>query len=124
MTGKDPVQTNAELALLLRDRLGIRRGETLAAKLGHAGRLVPRPERAAGRALVEAERLWENPKLRRQVDPAALKTAETRLRRWLGTVDAAERRRGVLLGILATLAFNFLVLAAAGITYLWYSGRL
>lgn len=107
----------------MRERLGIRRGETFAAKLGHAGRLVPRAERRAGQVLVEAEVLWENPKLRRQINPATIAQAERRLRQWLATVDAADRRKGMILGILATLAFNTLLIATAIIVWMVWTGR-
>lgn len=120
----DLPNANAALATLLRERLGIRRGETLEAKLAHAGRLVPRSERAAGRRLVEAERLWPHPRLRRQVNPADLANAETRLRGWLEGIDPADRRKGMILGVLASLAFNFLLLLAAVTGWAWYAGWL
>ena len=124
MLERDLTQTNAALAALIREKLGIRRGTTLEDKLRHAGRLLPRPEPKAGRARVEAERLWESPKLRRRLDPAALAAAEARLRAFLEPVDPADRRRGVILGILATLAFNFLMIAVALIGWAWTTGRI
>ena len=122
MIDRDLPAANDALAELIRARLGIRRGATLEAKLRHAGRLLPRAERAAERRLVEAERLWPNPKLRRRIDLPGLAEDAARLRAFLERVDPADRRRGVILGILATLAFNFLVLAAAAIGYLAWSG--
>lgn len=124
MTDFDLPAVNAALTELLRERLGIRRGKTLRAKLASAGRLIPRAERMAGRKLVDAEVLWANPKLRRQLNQVELSQAETRLRAWLEKVDLADRRKGVLLGILGSLAFNFLLLAALGIGWAWYSGWL
>ena len=124
MLERDLTETNAALAALMRERLGIRRGATLEAKLRHAGRLLPRAERRAGRTLVEAERLWANPRLRRRVDPAALAAAEARLRGFLERIDPADRRKGVILGILATIAFNLLLIAAALIAWGWYGGRI
>ncbi|MEM1432097.1 MAG: hypothetical protein AAGG09_21780 [Pseudomonadota bacterium] len=123
MQDRDLLQRNAELAQLMRVQLGIRRGDSLGEKLRVAGRLVPKAERRAGRTLVEAERLWANPKLRRQLDPGTLMAAETRLRQWLATIDAADRRKGILLGVLASLAFNFLLIAAAVIGLLVWTGR-
>lgn len=122
MFDRDLPAANADLAELMRDRLGIRRGTTLEAKLRHAGRLLPRAERAAGRRLVAAERLWPNPRLRRRIDIAAIEADTARLRTFLERIDPADRRRGLILGILATLAFNFLLLAAAAIAYLAWSG--
>ena len=124
MLERDLTETNAALARLMRERLGIRRGATLEDKLRHAGRLLPRAERRAGRTLTEAERLWANPRLRRRLDPASITAAEARLRGFLEGVDAAERRKDVALGILATIAFDVLVVVAALIGWGWYTGRL
>lgn len=124
MLERDLTETNAALAALMREKLGIRRGATLEAKLRVAGRLLPKAERKAGRTLVEAERLWANPRLRRRLDPAALAAAEARLRGFLDRIDPADRRKGVILGILASLAFNFLLIAAAAIVWAWHAGRI
>jgi hypothetical protein len=124
MPEPDLTETNAALAALMRDKLGIRRGATLEAKLRIAGHLLPRAERRAGRLLAEAERLWPNPRLRRRLDPGALAAAEARLRGFLERVDPADRRRGMILGVLASLAFNLLLLAAGLIAWGWYSGRI
>lgn len=124
MLERDLTETNAALAALMREKLGIRRGATLAAKLRVAGRLLPKAERKAGRTLVEAERLWANPRLRRRLDPAALAAAEARLRGFLDRIDPADRRKGMILGILASLAFNFLLIAAAAIVWAWHTGRI
>ncbi|RDC70949.1 hypothetical protein DLJ49_16760 [Rhodovulum sp. 12E13] len=124
MLERDLIETNAALAALMREKLGIRRGATLAAKLRIAGRLLPKAERKAGRTLVEAEQLWANPKLRRRLDPAALAAAEARLRGFLDRIDPADRRKGMILGILASLAFNFMLIAAAAIVWAWHTGRI
>ncbi|MEL6207034.1 MAG: hypothetical protein AAFR47_17210 [Pseudomonadota bacterium] len=116
----DLPSANAELAHMLRERLGVRRGTSLEAKLHHAGRAVPKHLRHAGARLAEAERLWANPRLRRQLDLGALAGAEAELRGWLDGIDAADRRRGILLGILAGLAFNFMLIATGVIVYLAY----
>ena len=124
MSEFDLHKANADLVQLFRQRLGIRRGDTLEAKLRVAGRLVPKHERRAGRVLVEAERMWENPRLRRRYGPEELAAAERTLRTWLGSVDPAERRKDVVLGVLASLAFNFLLLAGAVIGWMAWSGRI
>jgi len=124
MLERDLPETNAALAALMRARLGIRRGATLEEKLRHAGRLLPRAERRAGRLLAEAERSWPNPRLRRRLDPAALAAAEARLRGWLETVDRAERRKAVLLGILATIVADALLVVGAVLAWAWIAGGL
>jgi ATP-dependent exoDNAse (exonuclease V) alpha subunit len=118
----DLPRTNAALAQKLQARLDLRRAATLAEAVQAAGRRLPKPERKAARQLVEAEGYWGHPKLRRQLDGPALDAAAARLRRWIEAKERAERRRGMVIGILATLAFNFLVIAAAVIGWLWYTG--
>jgi hypothetical protein len=124
MLERDLSETNAALAALMRARLGIRRGATLEEKLRHAGRLLPRAERRAGRLLVEAERIWPNPRLRRRLDPAALAAAEARLRGWLEAVDRAERRKAVLLGVLATIVVDALLVVGGVLAWARIAGGL
>jgi hypothetical protein len=118
----DLVRCNAALAELLRARLGVR-GATLKTGLRRAGRLLPRPVRKAGQDLARAEALWANPKLRRRLDPARLAEAERLVRTHLETIDRADRRRGYWLGVAAPLAFNLLLLLAAAVAWLHWSGR-
>ena len=124
MLERDLSEINARLAAKIGEKLKVRRGATLEEKLRHAGRRIPAPERRAGRKLVEAEPMWGSLKLRRQLDLAGLEEAERRLEEWLDGIGRADRRRGMVLGILATNAFNFLVIAAGVIAWLWYSGRI
>ena len=124
MLERDLSETNAALAALMRARLGIRRGATLEEKLRHAGRLLPRAERRAGRLLVEAERIWPNPRLRRRLDPAALAAAEARLRGWLEAVDRAERRRAVVMGVLATIVVDALLVVGGVLAWARIAGGL
>lgn len=112
-----------ELSQLLRTRLGVR-GKDLPTKLRRAGRLLPRPVRRAAWELVEKERLWPNPKLRRQIDPAAVEAAARRVRTHLESIDAAERRRSYWIGVLTPLAFNFLLILAGVTTFLVWTERL
>jgi len=117
-------QMTAEIAELMRGRLGVRRGTGLEAKLRRAGRLLPRKVRRAAWALAEAERRAAHPKLMRQVDMAAMKAAHARVKAHLETIDPADRRWGTLLGILAPLAFNLLAIFAALVAWLSWSGRI
>lgn len=117
MTEPDLPQINAELAELLRSQLGIR-GTGLAVKLRRAGRLLPRRVRQAGAELVEMEALWQNPKLRRRIDPAAVAAAAATVRKHLEGIDVADRRKGYWLGVVTPLAFNLLVLFALALI-LW-----
>lgn len=120
MDQPDLPRINAELASLMREKLGVR-GSTLADKVRRAGRLLPRPVRAAAQKLIEAERLWPNPKLRRQIDPATLTGAAKQVHDHLSRIDRADRRRAYWLSVLTPLAFNLLVVLALVTAWVaWY----
>lgn len=123
MIDRDLSEINAELAEMMRERLGVR-GEGLAAKLRRAGRTLPRPVRRAGDMLVETERRTAHPKLRRQVDPQALTEAEAVLRSHLEGIDRADRRRGYWIGVLTPLAFNLLLVIFCTTAALVWAGRI
>lgn len=112
------------LAEMMGARLGIRRGETLAQKLRAGGRLLPRRVRRHAEYIAQAQARMEVPKFAFQYDPARVGKAEKAVRRFLETVDPVDRRKGVVLGILGWLAFNFLLIAGVVIWWLWQSGRL
>ena len=116
-------ETNAELALLWRDQLGVRGSDTLAAKLRRAPGTLPRALQREVRFLIDMERLWDNPKLRRQIDLGRVETAQGKLRAFLEKIDPRDRLFGRLLGILAPLMLNFLLLFAAFVTWLVWCGR-
>lgn len=109
MTEPDLPKILDELADLLRHRLQIR-GPGFAVKLRRAGRLLPRQVRRSGKELNEMARLWDNPKLRRRVDPLALAQHAKVVRDHLTSIDRADLRRGYWLGVATPLAFNLLLL--------------
>ena len=115
---------NADLAELLRQKLGIRRGVTLEAKLNKGGRLLPRAVRREARYLASAETRFAHPRLRRQIDPVRVMKAERVIRRHLQGVDPGLRQRRLWGGIAAGLAFNFLLIAGVVIAWMWNTGRL
>lgn len=124
MTDAPLPEANAELARLMRDRLGIRGPETLAAKMRRGGRLLPRALRNEGQWLAEMEALWPHPKLRRQIDAARVTHAQAALRSHLLAIDPRDRLVGSIIGILAPLAFNLLLLGALVILWMIWTGRL
>ncbi|RYH10558.1 hypothetical protein [Tropicimonas sp. IMCC6043] len=124
MTQSDLPETNAELALLWRQQLGVRGRDTLAAKLKRAPGTLPRRLKPEVRYLIEMERLWQNPKLRRQIDPAKVVKAQTALRRFLEAVDPRDRLIGRFIGILAPLMLNILLIFAVFVTWMVMTGRL
>lgn len=123
MTTRPLPETNAELADLWRGQLGVRGKETLSGKLRRGPGTISRALRKDVRYLVDMEKLWENPKLRRQIDMAQVEAAQDRLRRFLEAVDPRDRLIGRFVGILAPLMFNILLIFAAVVTWLVWTGR-
>ena len=107
------------VAGLLEDRLRIR-GVGLAEKLRKGGRLLPRKVRTAAEFLASAATMAQNAKLLLQIDDAAVAAAYDICLRHLGRVDAADKRRGLIVGIAASIAFSLLavVLLLGAVLYL------
>ncbi len=110
-----------ELRDLLREKFGLS-ARTLEAQIGKAGRLLPRKVRRDARLVAEAQARLQNPRLARMVDVAAAEAAQARVRDFLSDIDPAERRKTRLIGVLAVIAFNVLVVAALLIAILRWRG--
>lgn len=100
------------------------RAKTLTRALRKTGRRLPRRLRKDARQLVDAQALGGHPKLMRQIDSKALAAAEERLIIWLDTVDRADARKGYWIWVGAMIGFNLLLVTAAVITWMWWTGRL
>ncbi|MFT6911442.1 MAG: hypothetical protein ACJAQW_000036 [Paracoccaceae bacterium] len=112
------------LAQLMQTRLGVRRGATFRAKIDHAGRLLPPSLRREALFLIETEQRTAHPKLRMQIDPARVMHAYKGLSAYLRGLDPADRRKGIVLGALASLSFNLLLFGGALTAFLmWYDGQ-
>ena len=109
------------LEALMERRMGVG-GRGLAAKLRRAGRRLPKHVRRDAQMIAEAVPVAQNPKLARQIDLARLEVAERRAAAFLRGYDRADRRRGAVLGMLGSLSFNLLALAALVITLLVWRG--
>ena len=101
----------ADIATLMQEKLGIGTG-SLARTLRKAGRRLPKRVRVAGRDVVQGADMARHPKLARQVDVARVRKAAREVRLHLNTVDAADRRKGAILSLLSSIAFNLLAVAA------------
>ncbi len=124
MTMRALPESNRELALLWRQQLGVLGSDTLAAKMRRAPGTLPRALRAEVRFLADMERLWANPKLRRQIDLAHVERAQAALRRFLEEIDPRDRLAGRVIGILAPLMLNMLLIFVALVVWLVMTGRL
>lgn len=106
---------------MLAERLSLKRGG-LADRLRRAGRRLPARIRAQARIVAEAEALSAHPKLARRIDHDAVARAHIEVRDHLRGIDAGYLRRGALLGVLGSLAFNLLVFAALMLAVLRWRG--
>lgn len=86
--------------------------------------MLPRAARRDAQTIAEAQAMAAHPKLRRRLDPKALRQAEARLRHTLGAIDPQDRRRGYWLGIATGMVFNFMILAAVILGVLAWRGYL
>lgn len=96
--------------------------KTLRQGLRRGGRLVPRKARRAAQLIMAAQKQAGHPKLSRQLDGAALTKAFETLSAGLSKVDMADRRKGMILGILGSFAFNLLLLFALFLTVAVWRG--
>jgi hypothetical protein len=119
--GPDIASVNADLAAMMAERLGVS-GRALAVSTRRAGRALPRWVRRDLAFLDQQETLAAHPKLRAFVDAAGAGRAARRVAAHLETIDPAERRKDRILGILAVIAFNVLLLAGIAVTVLAWRG--
>ena len=122
MDRKVTIENQAEnLRVLLADRLGARRG-TLARRVAKAGRLLPTGIRNDISAVAEAEIMTQHPKLGRRIDANFTQPAYARAVAHLKAIDVKDRRKGVILSILGSMAFNLLVVIVLLIVVLRWRG--
>lgn len=116
-------ETNAALAKLMDERLRLRAPGGLAIKMKRGGKRLPHAQRKLGTYLVEQEETWQNPRLRRTIDAARVEQAQTDLRRYLKTLDPRDAFMGRVVGILAPLMFNILIIGIGLVIWLVATGR-
>lgn len=78
--------------------------------LRRAGRRLPRGARRAGEEVIAAQQLAGHPGLRMRIDWAKVNRSLDRVRDSLKGVDLKDRRKGFVIGALASLAFNLILL--------------
>lgn len=111
----------ATLEALMQAKLGVR-GKTLSARFKRAGRRLPKRVQRAGRIISDAQTMAANPRLARLHDPKTLNTAFADVTAHLETIDPADRRKGVVLGVLGGMVFNLILLIAAIFALLRWQG--
>ncbi|MDQ7069414.1 MAG: hypothetical protein Q9M48_01465 [Rhodobacterales bacterium] len=120
---RDLLRQVARLEDLLFEKLGTR-GKTLTKRLKHAGRRLPRRLRQAGKVITDAQGLIGHPKLARQIDEVKLASAFATFSAHLDTIDPADRRKGMALNLLGSLALNLLAVSALFLGVLRWRGLL
>ncbi|MEK0163150.1 hypothetical protein VWX97_02760 [Phaeobacter sp. JH18-32] len=105
---------------LLKDRE--QAGGDLSAALNRARRRLPRRIYQQGLRLAEAQHLLAHPKLALTVDHEPLQRAAREVSKHLKSIDLADRRRGRILDIVATMAFSLIVVAVLLVVVLRWRG--
>ncbi len=87
------------------------RGDTLAQTLHKVGRRLPPRELARANVLRDAEQMMGHPKLSRQVDAQSVTRAHQDLIPFLDKQNLNDARKGRVIGVIATMMVNLLILA-------------
>ena len=122
MEHSEMIKTNAEtLRVLMAKRLGLKRG-SLSRRVAKAGRMLPAGVRNEIAFVAEAEQMARNPKLALRLDANATKSAYDRASTHLKAIDVVDRRKGIALSVLGSMAFNFLAAITLFIVVLRWRG--
>ncbi len=122
MEHAEMIKSNADaLRALMARRLGLKRG-SLSRRVAKAGRRLPSGVRNDIAIVAEAEQMARNPKLAIRLDPNATKSAYDRAATHLKAIDVADRRKGIALSMLGSMAFNFLAAVTLFIVVLRWRG--
>ncbi len=105
----------------LQEKLGVR-GANLQKRLARAGRRLPRRVRRSGQVIADAQTSVAHPKLARMLDDKAIEAAFRDVSAHLQTIDPADRRKGIVLGILGSAVFNLILLVVALTAFLYWQG--
>jgi len=120
--GAASIQQMADrVAQLMEERLRLP-GKGLAEKLRKGGRRLPKKVRLAAEALAQAEMMAQNPRLMMQVDHPTVAEAYDICLAHLNRVNPWENRKTTALGILASIAFSLLAVAALVAAVIYWRG--
>ncbi len=118
---KDIAAKSLAIRQQLEAKLGVK-SRNLSQALRRAGRRLPRAVRAQGAILAEAEHRAGHPKIARQSDSAKVQAAYSEITAHLRSIDVTDARKGRVLGLAGLIVFNFLLVVAAFITWMWWRG--
>lgn len=111
----------ARLLLLARQKFGVR-AKSLERAMRKIGRRVPARLHRQAKVISTAQRLSVHPKLRMQVDAAAVTLAFEEIERHLAAIDVRARRMDRLLDVLGSVSFNLIALTALLVVFLRWRG--
>lgn len=111
----------AQVAEMMKERLNIR-GSTLVEKLRHTGRMMPRQVKSDAALLADAVVLAQSARLHKRIDTAKVDAAYKSCVQFLESVDVADRRRGAVLGTLASAVLSLSAVAALVVAVLIWRG--
>ncbi|SOC01790.1 hypothetical protein [Rhodobacter maris] len=117
MEPKELQRMCGRVSQLLAERLGAR-GHSLSERIASRHRSLPRKVRRAARQIAAAEAMIGAPRLARQLDPVALRTAYHICVSYLEPLGAPMRFGRRLLDIAATVAFGLIVMAGVGFAFM------
>lgn len=109
------------LRATLRAKLGVT-GGSLTKVLKRARPLMPKPVRAAGPVLIEAQQKLTHPKIARYADSGAIDKAFATIEAHLATIDPKERRKDARLRWLALTILNMGVVVLLVVALLRWRG--
>jgi hypothetical protein len=94
----------------------------LASLMRHAGRRLPPRAHRAAEEIERTQQLAGHPKLAKQLDQDSLKQLFRRIDAAVAAYDGKDHRKGLLLGVLSSMAFNVLVFVALLIAFARWQG--
>jgi hypothetical protein len=116
------IRKNADtLRSLMATRLGLKHG-SLSRRVAKAGRRLPPGVRNDIAIVAEADKMARNPRLAMRLDRNTTKSAYDRASTHLKAIDVVERRKGIALSILGSIAFNILAVIFLLIVVLRWRG--
>lgn len=104
---------------LIKQRLGAR-GPDLNARFRRAGRMLPRHVQQDVQVLINAVDMQNNPKLARMVDDGAVQRSVRAVETHLQSIDVKKRRSDRIMGILANVGVQIIVIFAALLAVIYW----
>ena len=106
---------------LFETRLKLRKGD-FEKRVARARKMLPRSLRRDFARLLDARRMSEIPKTARMIDMVSVRRSAARIEAHLAAVDLADRRKGRMLALLASVMASLIVVFALVLFVLRWRG--